>query len=681
MAVGIGLGGAVVSLGDWTHRAEESYGLLALFTLRGPRPAPDGVEIVALDEASLARFRSLPPDPAAWPEPLAGCAQRHGGLEAVPTLRSLDRIPRALHACLVDLLGELGAAVIAFDIAFGDDPNRAAGTSALARAIERHGRVVLLQRARRLWQGEPGGAATAREELAPIHPELEAAAIATAPFVLPRTGPRVHQVWTRHPSLEEPVQLPIRALEARALPVLERLAGPLGWPAPAEGARRAERAAARVAAFLASPPEAWSALVPDPADRAVLEAVRRARLGPEEVWLDLYGPPGTVTHRSFADLLLGDARALRPFPPGTAVFVGPLDTRTTLAADSFPTVFSDPRGIDLAGVELAATAYANLRDDRLLRVPSDAARMLVVFAFGTLATLLVLRGTWLRGLIAALALALAHVGTAAAAFLFARLWLPLVVPLALVLPIALLIGQLARYLGLARWLGIYTPRPVAAELLRGATAPEGGGTWPVTVMFTDMVGSTTLAEGLDPAAFSARLNAHFTLVTRAIEAEGGEVVEFLGDGLMAYWGGPKGPEDHAARACRAALAIACALERDNAARERAGEPPIRLRIGINSGAATLGNVGAPERGIFTVTGDAANAAQRIEQLARSLCPDQPTAAVLVGEATFRAAGPAFVFESVGEAELRGRARCERIYRLIGPGTVARPSALDLASPS
>jgi adenylate cyclase len=671
LAVGVGLAGAALSVTEWAHRAEETYGLLTLFTLRGPRPAPEGVEIVALDEASLARFRDLPADPAAWPEPLAGCQRRHGGLEALRGIRSLDRVPRALHACLVDVLAERGAAVIAFDIAFTDDPNRAPGTSALARAIAAHGRVVLLTRARRHWLQQPEGPERPRDELASIHPELAAAALATGPFTLPRTGPRVHQFWTRHPALAEPIQLPVRVLEARALPVLEELARRAGWPDPPAEVAPAVRTEARVTAFLGTEPERWRPLVADPAERAVLEALRRARLGPDQAWFDLYGPPGTIPHRPIADLLLAGERPPEPFAPGTVVFVGPLDIRTTLAADSFPTVFSDRRGIDTAGVELAATAYANLRDDHTLAVPSELARSLIVFGFGSLATLLVLRGTVLRGVATALALALAHAGTAVAAFIGARLWLPLVLPLAVLLPFALLLGQLARYLGLARWLGIYTPRPVAAELLRGRTDPNHvAGLSPVTVMFTDIVGSTALAESLDPATFKDRVDAHFTLVTRAVEATGGEVVEFLGDGLMAYWGGPRGPRDHAARACRAALAIAAALARDNRARAPTGEPPIRLRIGINSGDAAVGNVGAPERGIFTVTGDAANAAQRIEQLARTLCPDRPTAAVLVGEGTVREAGPDFVFEAAGEFELRGRARRERVFRLIGEHTVA-----------
>lgn len=676
LALGLGLAGALVALTDWAHRVEESYGLLALFTLRGVQPAPPGVEIAAIDEASLARLRALPADPADWPEPLAGCQRRSGGLEGVRDLHGIERLPRALYACLVEVLTLRGVDTIVFDIAFGEDPTRAAGTDALARAIAAHGRVVLLTRARRLWRPDAAGREQPRDEIAPLHPALAAAAVGSAPFTLPRTGPRVHQVWTRHPALDEPIQLPVRALEARTLPILERIADPLGWPAPPPGASPAARAAARLQAFHASEPEAWRALLADPAERDVLEALLRVRRGSDQVYLDLYGPPGTIPHRSLAALLTGEPGALAPAAPGTVVFVGPSDTRTTLAADSFPTVYSDVRGIDTAGVELAATAYANLRDGHLLKVPSEAVRALLVLAIGALATLLLLRGTLGRGLATALVLGCAYALAAGLAFVHGRLWLPLVVPLLLVLPLVLLLGQLARYLGLAHWLGVYTPGPVTADLLRGAAAPGGTpGVHPVTVMFTDIVGSTALTELLEPARFNARLNAHFTLVTRAVEAEGGEVVEFLGDGLMAYWGGPHGPPDHAVRACRAALAIAAALALDNRERVAAGEPPIRLRIGLNSGAATLGTVGAPERGIFTVIGDTANAAQRIEQLAKELCTDRPTAAVLVGEATRTAAGGRFTFEAVGEVELRGRARRERVHRLIGPETVGEPTRL------
>lgn len=675
LALGLGLAGALVALGDWAHRVEETYGLQTLFSLRGEQPAPTGVEIVAIDEASLARLRALPADPADWPEPLAGCQRRSGGLEGLRELHGIERLPRALYACLVDLLAERGVDTIVFDIAFGQDPTRAAGTDALARAIAAHGRVVLLTRARRLWRPDAAGGERRRDEILPPHPDLASVALAVAPFTLPRTGPRLHQVWTRHPALAEPVQLPVRALEARALPIVERLAAQLGWPSPTPGPAPAARAAALLEAFCAADPAAWRTALGDPAERQLLEALRRVREGPDQIYLDFYGPPGTIRHRHLAALLTGEPEAGAPFAPGTVVFVGPLDTRTTLAADSFATVFSDARGIDIAGVEVAATAYANLRDGRQVRLPSEGLRALIVLAVGAFATLLLLRGTLARGLTTALVLGGGYALAAGLAFMHARLWLPLVVPLLLVLPSALLLGQIARYRRLARWLGVFTPRPVTADLLRGASTPGGAaGVHPVTVMFTDIVGSTALTELLEPVSLNARLNAHFTLLTRAVEAEGGEVVEFLGDGIMAYWGGPHGPPDHAVRACRAALAIATALARDNRERASAGELPIRVRIGINSGAATLGTVGAPERGIFTVVGETANAAQRLEQLGKHSCPYRPTAAVLVGEATQAAVGSRFAFEAVGEFELLGRARRERVYRLIAPETVGDVAA-------
>lgn len=682
LALAIGIAGALLALTSWAHRVEEAYGLNALFGLRGPQPPPEAVEIVGLDEGSLERLRALPPDPRAWPGPLGTCTHRVHGLEAIREVRSLDRIPRVLHACLVEVLAVEGARAIVFDVAFGDDPTRAAGTAELARAIAAHGRVVLLTRARRIWTEGAEGSARPEDRLSPVHPALATAAVASAPFALPRTGPRVHLAWTRHPALAEPIQLPVRALEAAALPTLEGLAPALGWSGPPTDSTPAERREALVASLLATPAERWRPLVREELELRLIEGVIRAHRGPEELVLDLYGPPGTIRHRALAAVLLDGDPLARPLPTGTTVFIGPFDTRTALAVDSFPTVFSDPRGIDVAGVELAATVFANLRDDRALKRPSEPARAGLVLAFGTLATLLLLRGRLARGLATAAALAAGYAATAFLAFVQGRIWLPLVVPLAIVLPTVLLVGQLARYLGLARWLGIFTPRPVRAEALGGGDPATGRHTpSSVTVLFTDIVGSTGLAERLGAEAFKERLDAHFALLTRLVEAEGGEVVEFLGDGIMAYWGGPAGSSDHAARACRTALAIAASLARDNRARAARGEPAIRLRIGINTGEAVVGRLGGPERGIFTVTGDIANAAQRIEQLAKSVCRDRPTVAVLVGEATRAAAGPAFLFEGVGAFELRGRTSAEAVFRLVGPETVGQPDEPSLTASS
>src|SRR3990170_2520292 len=87
---------------------------------------------------------------------------------------------------------------------------------------------------------------------------------------------------------------------------------------------------------------------------------------------------------------------------------------------------------------------------------------------------------------------------------------------------------------------------------------------------------------------------------------------------MAFWGAPATQPDHASLACRAALAIAKAVGADNERRRRKGMSPVRLRIGIHSGPAIAGNIGAPGRINYTLVGDTVNIAQRLEQLGKSV---------------------------------------------------------------
>ena len=181
LIVFLGLSSALLGLSSFGWRMEQDLGLLALFRARGPIPPPQGLVIVRLDQASLERFAGLPAEPAAWPEPVRGCASQ-GGLGQLGQVHSLDRLPRSLHACLVELLTRLGVSVVAFDVAFGDDPQRNPGTERLAKAIAIHGRTVLLVRARRSWEETPSTGPQPSDAYLPIHPMLAHAAAATAPF-------------------------------------------------------------------------------------------------------------------------------------------------------------------------------------------------------------------------------------------------------------------------------------------------------------------------------------------------------------------------------------------------------------------------------------------------------------------------------------------------------------------
>jgi len=211
-----------------------------------------------------------------------------------------------------------------------------------------------------------------------------------------------------------------------------------------------------------------------------------------------------------------------------------------------------------------------------------------------------------------------------------------------------------------RVFAVYVPRQIVQGLIsRGATAALVSENREVTVLFTDIVGFTSRTENLSAEETAAFLNHHFGLLTGCIEAEDGMVDKFIGDALMALWNAIDEQHDHALRAVRAAIAIAHAVRRDNAARA----VPVRMRIGLHSGPVVVGNIGSSSRMNYTVVGDTVNAAQRLEVLAKELLPQQDIA-VILSETT--AAGlPADVpVRALGRHRLRGRDEPLDLFALV-----------------
>ncbi len=216
-----------------------------------------------------------------------------------------------------------------------------------------------------------------------------------------------------------------------------------------------------------------------------------------------------------------------------------------------------------------------------------------------------------------------------------------------------------------RWFGTYVPRSLVLRLMRSGGSSVRSEERQVTVLFTDIVGFTQLGAALGPAQLADLLNAHFTSLAEAIEREEGTVDKYIGDSIMAFWGAPLDQPDHAARSCRAALEIAKRVRAENARRGARGERPIKLRIGIHSGPAVVGNIGAPSRVNYTLIGDTVNTAQRLEALGKDVAPDEDVV-VLIGVDTKAAIGPEFAYEQVGGFVLRGRDDQSEVYRLLIP---------------
>ncbi len=176
----------------------------------------------------------------------------------------------------------------------------------------------------------------------------------------------------------------------------------------------------------------------------------------------------------------------------------------------------------------------------------------------------------------------------------------------------------------------------------------------VTVMFADISGFTALCEELDPEEVRSIINACFTRLSPIIERYGGVVDKYLGDEIMALFGAPITHEDDAERACRAALAL---LEAVAGLAEEHGLD-FGMHIGIETGTVIAGGLGADGNQQYSVLGDAANIASRLENASQQ-------GEILVGPTAYHLAGSLFDFEQLPALPLQGKSRPVAAFRLIG----------------
>lgn len=211
----------------------------------------------------------------------------------------------------------------------------------------------------------------------------------------------------------------------------------------------------------------------------------------------------------------------------------------------------------------------------------------------------------------------------------------------------------------------YVPKTLVERLIReeaalGSLSVERE----LTVMFTDIVGFTTLSESLSAADVATFLNQHFELLVKEIEAEGGTVDKFIGDAVMAFWGAPELISDAPIRACRAALEMRKVLDQYNLKAVKAGGTPVGIRIGIHTGPVVVGNIGSQGRFNYTIVGDTVNVTQRLESLARHHAQNSEAAIILISEETRMQLNDLFVIENLGPSQIKGRAKPLLVHRLL-----------------
>jgi adenylate cyclase len=595
----------VVSLTAAAHRLDNRYGLGILYWLRGPVPAPEHAVVVAVDRKTINWLRQLGDDPPADGEYLLACLPT-SAREDLSRIRGPSSLPRSVYGCMLQRLKDLGYPVVAFDVLFAvegesDDDER------FAQAIRQHGAVTLLVGLER---------STFEEHQVQPADRFAASAAATGAFALSRTEGPAYGYWRRLPGFETMRSMPdvMRELYRREAP-LHRL---------------------------------------------------EENQTPNFEYFWQYGPPGSITTVSIRDVLTGEIpESVRAGAPQSAAFVGASDPDMTNFLDSFPSLLPSENGAWIGGVELAATAFLNLYHGEILRPLSPLAATTLPMAFGFAVGFLV-RARGRYAMLVAPVAAAVYLGAAAVGFSQFRLFLPVAAPVFFVGPTALVLGVFVRYRFARALLMRLAPAPIAKRMLARAVADRSaeGRFGEATVLFCDMIGSSRVGETLQPVEFGTLLNAFLEMVKSSVEKHRGAVLQFQGDGLIAAFTRADAGDDHAVQACRAATGAVRELRSMNHSNRDRGLPALHMRIGINTGHVVESEIGARDRFSVTLIGDAVNLGSRLEQMGKTLFPDE-TEVILVGQATYAcASGRDIAFADCGNQQIRGHQASAHVYRIL-----------------
>lgn len=331
---------------------------------------------------------------------------------------------------------------------------------------------------------------------------------------------------------------------------------------------------------------------------------------------------------------------------------------------------------DYPGVEVHTTLLDNLLEQDFLRDQQPATVWIVTALLSVLAALSVLAGrqTWHS--------IVAMVGFLAIPFLLgfaaydAGYWWPMV-PSGLSLALALTgavvwnyatEGRQKRFIKSA--FNQYVGEEVLAEMTRDPSKLRlGGEKKEITMFFSDLEKFSSFSERLDPPRLIELLNIYLTEMGRVIKQEtGGYLDKFVGDAIVAFWNGPVAQPDHAARAIRAALLCQRRLaeKRDEWAAQF--DAVLKMRIGIGTGEVVVGNMGSADKFNYTMLGDAANAASRLEGSNKAF-----GTYTLVSERSWELAGDAVRGRVIGSIRVVGRKQPVRVFEPLALGAEPLPA--------
>jgi adenylate cyclase len=609
----------------------------ARFPMRGPsRAVPDSSDVVIV-EIGEDSFRSLP--------------------ERFPW-------PRSYYARLIRNLNAAGARVIGIDLIFGDADSRSPrNDSEFVAALHASGNVVLA--GKREQDASEFVISSAGETFGNVYS-------ASSPYLglvnIRSDADGVYRFYNPYFAIDS------AAGGSRAIPTFSIAVLNAALHLPPAEVPREEGSAFRYAGLLLPRYDAGSFMI------------------------NYYGPPGSFPRVKFHEVIddssfttneekeTGEALNLFSDPDYGMLHSGVFRNKVVLVGvtvpeykDLFPVSIGreNVRGSNLMyGVELHANVIQSvLRNEFISRAPLALDLAIIAagvgLSFSVTSRLRASRSrrhalVELEGIAVVLVLLAAAVGGPAAAFVYGRM---LVSVTGGVLAVAggyaastmyhYIVERRQRLL-IKGMFGTYVNPAVVDQLVEHPESMSlGGKEKELTVLFSDVVGFTTIAEQYSPEGLVSLLNEYMNVMTAEVFKTDGTLDKFIGDAVMAFWGDPLACDDHPLRACRTALGMRRALADLNRRWEAGGRPPLDMRIGINTGDMVVGNMGGTGKFAYTVIGDSVNLASRLEGANK-----QYGTHILISFATFTSVRRDVIARELDTLAVKGRNEPVTVYELL-----------------
>jgi len=657
---------------------EDDLGLDKLFTVRGTLTPPNDIVIIGIDEHSF---------------------------DSIDEPNLSKHWPRKLHAQLIDQLTQAGVRMIVFDIFFKSKRNETEDDN-LGKAIKKAGNVLVIANLRRKLKNlEQINPASNQSQLnieiieQPID-AISNAVAGSAIFPLPKQVPaKVRFFWNFRASAGDTPALPIVALQLDNMtqyPILYALIKSIdeshinNLPFNQQNIYsnvqlkqivlelgylfKKQTGLARTLGKLIA--ELNITRFPNAAPNKLMALVEAYDSG-DFSYINYYGAPFSIETLSYADVLNNKLPSAFSFK-NKAVFIGYSEKTQPEQRDGFITVFSDESGLDLSGVEILATAFANLQTRSTITTPPTLVKAAIIMMYGFIIALIVQVLSLRFSLIGTILVSSSFLIICIQLFSQNQLWLPWLIPTAVLTPLVLGFAIYREYFSvnkkhtnIRQAFAHYLPKKIIQQIEQD-TQKIGhiSETSYAVCMESDASKFTSLAESLQPHVLKQYLNEYFECLFLPVKDSGGYVNDVVGDAMMAVWPTPTEDEQTKNNACIAATKI---LENLIPPAKKTNLPFMHTRMGLHAGKVCMGNVGAVDHYEYRAIGDVVNTASRIQGLNKQLGTN------IIASADVIKGVKGILSRELGEFQLVGKQQNLKLFEILGAHEKVNQSLYELCS--